>query len=355
VYPAISIADAIMKKRADAVVSFAGSPDKIEWKAVPGAGYPIHPITVQGLQRKLTAQNLVMPFKVIKGLRESVSLIQQFDADVVVGTGGYVALPVLLAARYLVRPILIQEQNAFMGLTNRVASKFASSIHLAFDEATPSKSKARVSLSGNPVRSNLADADPDEGRAFYEMEGVDHVLFVFGGSMGSQALNEAMAEALNKLLSIDGLGIIWQTGTRYFERFQQAIPTHRRLKMLKYIDRMDLAYAATDLALCRSGASTCSELMITGTPSILVPSPNVAEDHQTKNARSMEKQDASQVLPESALRADLVQRVKSLLDDPKRIERMSRAASRLARPNAADEIAEDTLNLAEMRQRQGIA
>ena len=151
-YPAIAIADAIRKTRPDSVIAFAGSPDKIEFRVVPAAGYPIHPITVQGLQRKLTAQNLLMPFLVAKGLKESSELIQEFDPDVVVGTGGFVAMPVLLAARYLLRPTVIQEQNAFMGLTNRVASRFARSIHIAFEEARPKRTSAQVYLSGNPVR-----------------------------------------------------------------------------------------------------------------------------------------------------------------------------------------------------------
>ncbi len=348
VYPAIAIADAIRAKRPGASISFAGSPDKIEWRIVPEAGYPISPITVQGLQRKLTAQNLLMPFRVAKGLRESTQLIQQFDADVVVGTGGFVALPVLLAARYLVRPIVVQEQNAFMGLTNRLASRFAHSIHLAFEEARPQKVKGKVHMNGNPVRADLSKASKSEGRAFFDLERADKIVLIFGGSGGSLAINEAVATQLSGLLAIPGLGIIWQTGDRYFDRFSESVSAHPRLRLLKYIDRMDMAFAAADLAVCRSGASTCAELMLTGTPSLMVPSPNVTEDHQTKNALSIEKQGACELLPESLLKSELLDRIKQLLDANGRLLAMSKQAAHLARPHAAERIAEDVLMIAEL-------
>jgi UDP-N-acetylglucosamine--N-acetylmuramyl-(pentapeptide) pyrophosphoryl-undecaprenol N-acetylglucosamine transferase len=349
VYPAIAIADAIRAERPGTVITFAGSPDKIEFRVVPKAGYPINPITTQGLQRKLTAQNLLMPFRVAKGLKESSDLIQQFNADVVVGTGGFVAMPVLLAARYLVRPVVIQEQNAFMGLTNRVASKFAESIHVAFEEARPKKAKARVHLTGNPVRADLAQASKPEGRAHFELDRVDKIVLISGGSLGAQALNEAIATHISALLSDSGLGIIWQTGDRYFERYSQSIPSHPRLKMVRYLERMDLALAAADLAVCRSGASTCAELMLTGTPSIMVPSPNVAEDHQTKNAQSIERQGACEMLPEMQLKAELVDRVHRLVSDDARLARMSKKAFGLARPDAARDIARDVIMIAENR------
>lgn len=348
VYPAIAIADAIRAKRPDATISFAGSPDKIEWRIVPQAGYPIHPITVQGLQRKLTAQNLLMPFRVAKGLKESTELIQEYDADVVVGTGGFVALPVLLAARYLVRPVVVQEQNAFMGLTNRLTSRFAHSVHLAFEEARPKRIKGRVHMHGNPVRADLALANKGEGKAFFNLDQADKIVLIFGGSGGSHAINEVIAAEIGGLLAIPGLGIIWQTGDRYYSRFAESVPAHPRFKMVKYIDRMDLAYAAADLAICRSGASTCAELMLTGTPSIMVPSPNVTEDHQTKNAQSIEKQGACELLPESQLKVELLNRVKRLVNDEGRLSSMSKKAALLARPHAAERIADDVLMIAEL-------
>ena len=350
-YPAIAIADAIRQLNPNAVLQFAGSPDKIEFRIVPEAGYPIHPITVQGLERKLTAKNLAMPLKVAQGLRESTALIREFDADVVVGTGGFVALPVLLAARYLVRPVVIQEQNAFMGLTNRVASLFADSIHLAFEEAKPKGKRATIHMSGNPVRSELANADKAAGLAHFNLAQTNKVLLIFGGSGGSLALNEAVSKEIGRLLNEEGLGIIWQTGDRYFERYNAVVQKHPRLNLLKYIDRMDLALACADLAVCRSGASTCAELMLTGTPSIMVPSPNVAEDHQTKNAESIAKNGACEVLKESLLSSELFSRTQSMLGDPSRLATMHSKALTLARPKAAKMIAQDVLNIAEYNQR----
>lgn len=351
VYPAIAIANAIMKRRPDTVISFAGSPDRIEWRLVPEAGYAIHPITVQGLQRKLSLRNLMLPLKVVRGIKESSDLIKQFDADVVVGTGGYVALPLLVAARYLVRPTLIQEQNAFMGLTNRIACRFADRVHLAFEEARPKGGRDNIRVTGNPVRSELTLPDRDEGRAHFGLSHTKQVLFVFGGSLGSQAINEAMAEQLTGLLAHDGLGIIWQTGAHYFDRYEQAIHSHPRIKLCKYIDRMDMAYAAADLTVCRSGALTCSELMLTGNPSILIPSPNVAEDHQTKNAKSLERGGAAILIAERDMRQDLLQRIRALLQSENRLNEMAVAARGMSRPDAAERIADDVLFLAERRLR----
>ena len=350
-YPAIAIADAIRTARPDAVIAFAGSPDKIEFRVVPQAGYAIHPITVQGLQRKLTAQNLLMPLRVAKGIKESVELIQEFDADVVVGTGGFVAMPVLLAARYLVRPIVIQEQNAFMGLTNRVASRFAQSIHIAFEEARPKKTRAKVYLSGNPVRSGLAGADKSEGKAFYGLDHAEKILLIFGGSLGSMVINQVVGDLIGSLLAIPGLGIIWQTGDRYYDRYEKTVAAHPRLKLVKYIDRMDLAMAASDLAVCRSGASTCAELMLTRTPSIMVPSPNVAEDHQAKNAQSIERNGACTLLPEKELKNQLVEKVVALVSSDAELKRMAAKASGLAKPHAAKEIAADVILIAESHSR----
>lgn len=346
-YPAIAIADAIRQLSPNAVIQFAGSPNKIEFRIVPEAGYPIHPITVQGLERKLTARNLALPLKVAQGLREASALIREFDADVVVGTGGFVALPVLLAARYLVRPVVIQEQNAFMGLTNRVASLFAESIHLAFEEARLKGRKATIHLSGNPVRAELANAKKPEALDHFNLGHTKQVVLIVGGSGGSLALNEVVSKEIGRLLNTDGLGIIWQTGERYFDRFEASLPKHPRLTMLKYIDRMDLALASADLVVCRSGASTCAELMLTGTPSLMVPSPNVAEDHQTKNAESIAKKGASEVLKEASLSSEFLPRVQSLLANSAKLESMRAAARTLAKPKAAKMIAQDVLNIAE--------
>lgn len=347
VYPAVAIADAIRAINPMAVVEFAGSRSNIEWDLVPKAGYAIHHVSVRGLQRRLTAKNLTMPFIVMRGLTEAHALIRHFDADVIVGVGGYVALPVILAARALKRPVLLQEQNAFMGLTNRIGWRFAKRIHVAFPEAIPSGAGDRCRLTGNPVRTSLTAPTREEARAHFGMEDADQIVFMTGGSLGAQAMNESMASVVRSLLARRGTALIWQTGSRYYERFKESIPEHRNLRLEQFVHRMDLAYNAADLVVCRAGASTCSELMLTGTASLMIPSPNVAEDHQTRNARSLEQAGAAALLPESRLRDDLLSSITTLLDDQDRLERMRKEARRLAKPHAADDIARDVLELAE--------
>jgi UDP-N-acetylglucosamine--N-acetylmuramyl-(pentapeptide) pyrophosphoryl-undecaprenol N-acetylglucosamine transferase len=349
VYPAIAIADAIREQQPAVAIEFAGTRDRMEWEAVPKAGYAIHPITVTGFQRSLSLRNLAFPFKLLRGFFQSLALVRAFDPDVVVGTGGFVSGPVLLAASLLGRPIVIQEQNAFAGATNKLLASRASKIHIAFPEAADRFPAERCELTGNPTRSELLTVDRDAARMHFGVPSGARMLLVFGGSLGSQALNEAMEANLETLLENPDLHIVWQSGARYFERLSKSVPPHDRLKLLKYVDRMDMAYAATDIALCRAGAITCSELLVTGTPAILVPSPNVAEDHQTKNAKSMVAAGAALMLPESQLKDGLAGRVGSLLDDEPQRTRMAEAAREAARPDAARRIAESVLQLAHDR------
>ena len=350
VYPAIAIADAITTLRPEARVVFAGTEDRLEARAVPAAGYALHPITAQGLQRRLTATNLMTPVRMLQGLLQSWRLVGAIEPDVAVGTGGYVAGPVLLAAWLRGRPLLIQEQNAYAGVTNRLLARLAQRIHLAFPEAKEWVPRDRAVVSGNPTRRALREADPNEARAALQLPADGHVVRVMGGSLGSAALNEAVETNLEALLSPRPSGdvyVVWQTGTRYYEAINDRVDDHPRLRLVEYIDRMDRAYAGADLVVCRAGALTCSELMVTGTPALLVPSPNVVADHQTKNARSMARSGAARVLPEAELADRFVDAVTALLDDPDARGEMAAAAREMARPEAAETIARDVLCLAD--------
>ncbi len=346
VYPAIAIADAIRSLRSDAVVEFAGTRDRMEWEAVPKAGYAIHPITAAGIQRSDPLKNLSIPVKLSQGIMQSLRLVRAFDADAVVGTGGYVSGPVALAAGMLRRPVILQEQNAYAGVTNRMLARVASSIHIAFPEAGDSFPSEKVKLTGNPTRRDLLEADRASAREHFGIDQESRVLFVFGGSLGSEAINNAIEAHLDRLLGNEQLYVLWQTGARYFDAIDSRVPKRDRLEVLKYVDRMDLAYAASDLAVCRAGALTCSELLVTETPSILVPSPNVAEDHQTRNAMSLVRIGAAELLPEPELAGRLATDVEALLLDVERLVEMSDAARHAAKPNAAIEIAQDVLTLA---------
>ncbi len=347
VYPAIAIADAITALRPEARVVFAGTEDRLEARAVPAAGYALHPITAQGIQRRFSAKNLMAPVRVLQGLMQSWRLVGSIQPDVAVGTGGYVSGPVLLAAWLRGRPLLIQEQNAYAGVTNRLLARLAERVHLAFPEAKEWVPAARAEVSGNPTRRSLREADPGEARAALQLPADGRVLLVMGGSLGSAALNEAVETNLEALLDEDDVHVVWQTGTRYHEAITERVADHPRLRLLEYIDRMDRAYAAADLVVCRAGALTCSELMVTGTPAVLVPSPNVVADHQTKNARSMERTGAAQLLPESELTDRFVEVVHDLLHDPDTRNEMADAARDMARPGAAETIARDVLTLAD--------
>ena len=347
VYPAIAIADAVTDLRPDARVVFAGTEDRLEARAVPAAGYALHPITAQGVQRRLAWENLTVPVQVARSLLQSWRLVGAIEPDVAVGTGGYVSGPVLMAAWLRGRPLLLQEQNAYAGVTNRLLSRLAERIHLAFPEARDWVPADRSVVSGNPTRKALREADRGEARAALQVPAEARVLLVLGGSLGSAAINEAMADALPTLLDDGQTHVVWQAGSRYHEALSERVDDHPRLRLVEYIDRMDRAYAAADLALCRAGALTCSELSVTGTPAVLVPSPNVVADHQTKNARSMERSGAARLLSESALDARLTDMVIDLLDDADARAEMAAAARTMARPDAAEVIARDVLALAD--------
>ena len=345
VYPAIAIADALRDLEPEASIAFAGTTDRLEWRAVPAAGYAIHPITIQGFHRGQWKRNISFPFKLAKGLWQSWDLIGAFDPDVVVGTGGFVAGPVGYAARLRKRPLVIQEQNAFPGVTNKLLGKYAHTVHLAFEAAKKYFKAERCELSGNPTRKDLQQLSREEGLEFYDLPQDAQVLFMFGGSLGSSALNRAMEKSWEKLLEDSSLYIVWQTGPAYYEALRERVQDHPRLRLLGYIERMDLAYAVADVALARSGAISCSELLVTGTPAILVPSPNVAEDHQTQNAKSMKEAGAALMLPEAELEDKLFDIVTNLLNDTARLERMSQAAAELAKPDAAEKIARSVLGV----------
>lgn len=346
VYPAIAIADALRALSPDCAIAFGGTREKIEWTAVPRAGYPIHPITVQGFHRGSIKRNLPFPFKLAAGLFQSWRLVGNFDPDIVIGTGGFVSGPVLYAAHKRKRPIVIQEQNAFPGITNKLLSRYAHTIHVAFEEAISHlHTSDNYIVSGNPTRAILQTSDKDKARSHFNLPEDGHVLLVFGGSLGSAAINKIMESILPDLLAEPRLHVIWQTGSIYYEDIAGRIPEHARLRLLKYIDHMEYAYAVSDLAVVRSGAITCSELAITGTPSILIPSPNVAEDHQTNNARSMEKAGAALLIPEKSMHDTLLSAILDSLRDTNTLQEMREATKKIARPNAAADIAASTLKI----------
>ncbi|MEL6616075.1 MAG: glycosyltransferase [Bacteroidota bacterium] len=270
-----------------------------------------------------------------------------FAPDVVVGTGGYASGPVGLAASLRGVPLVVQEQNAYAGATNKLLAPRATTVFVAFEAARAYfPSDTHIEIAGNPVRQDLADASGAEAREFFEIPPDARVLLAMGGSLGAGPINGAVKMHLDRLLAEDDVYVIWGAGKRYYDTLREAVPDHDRLRLLPYLERMDLAYAAADLALCRSGAITCSELAVTGTPSVLVPSPNVTADHQTKNARALADAGAAVLLPEADLDARFDAAVVQLLADPAQLAHMRREALTIARPDAAADSARAVIALA---------
>ncbi|NNE34568.1 MAG: undecaprenyldiphospho-muramoylpentapeptide beta-N-acetylglucosaminyltransferase [Rhodothermales bacterium] len=345
VYPALAIAQAVQELVPDAVIEFAGTTTRIEWRVVPEAGFKIHAVTVSPLHRKLTLRNLSFPVNLLRGLAQSIRLIKSFKPDVVVGTGGYVAGPVLWAAARAGVPTVLQEQNAFAGKTNKLLSRRAAQVHIAFDEARDWFPGHTCHLSGNPTRKQLLVPNRADARRFFEIAEQAKVVLVFGGSLGSAAINAAIAANHEELLKDPDLFLIWQTGKHYYQRYKNQVTSHERLRLLEYIDRMDMAYAAADIVVARAGAITCSELELTGTPAILIPSPNVAEDHQSYNARSLADDGAAVFLAEKGLESNISQEIGQTLADTALLERMRARLAKRARPDAAKVIAKHILEL----------
>ncbi len=309
VYPALAIADAVRALRPDAAITFAGTAGRLEATAVPLAGYAFVPVRAAALPRTVSAAAFRAPVTLARGLWEALAVVRAARPHVAVGTGGYVTAPVLSVARLAGVPVVVQEQNAFAGVTNRMLGRIAAEVHVAFEEAVAAFPTGRAVVSGNPVRASVAGGDRAEALAAFGIPDGVPVLVVTGGSLGAQRLNEALLVHLPAMLGETGHAL-WITGPRYHARTAAALGAlgadlASRIHAVPYLDRMEQAYAVADLFLCRAGGITLAELALTGTPAVLVPSPNVAEDHQTHNARSAERAGAALLVPEATVEATL--------------------------------------------------
>jgi UDP-N-acetylglucosamine--N-acetylmuramyl-(pentapeptide) pyrophosphoryl-undecaprenol N-acetylglucosamine transferase len=349
VYPAISIADAVREIGPDTEILFVGTRDRMEWQTVPKSGYEIQSVWISGFHRRLTPQNLLFPVKLMTSIIQSYKILRSFQPDVLIACGGFAAGPVGWVAAKLGIPILIQEQNSYPGVTNRMLAKYAEKIFIAFDDARQYLPGEKLVLSGNPVRQNLAASAKEEAVKAFNFDADKPVLLILGGSGGALALNNIMLEKLDVLHHEMGIQVIWQCGKRYFVDLSQKIVTkeYENLRLTDYIENMPAAYGAADLVVTRAGAGTCSELMLLGQPAVLVPSPNVAGDHQAKNAASMVEAGAAELLPEHQLDSSFTDLIGRLINNRGQLESMSRAMKSLARPNAANEIAQEIFNIAD--------
>jgi UDP-N-acetylglucosamine--N-acetylmuramyl-(pentapeptide) pyrophosphoryl-undecaprenol N-acetylglucosamine transferase len=341
IFPAVSIAKELKKRYPDTEILFVGAKGKMEMEKVPASGFPIVGLWISGLQRKLTFSNLLFPFKVISSLIKAKKIISEFKPDVVIGTGGFASGPTLKAAASAGIPTLIQEQNSYPGITNKILSSKAKKICVAYEGLEKYFPKEKIILTGNPVRSDLLDVKNKRNEAlqFFALNETLPVVLIIGGSLGARTLNESIEHNIDWFKK-EKVQIIWQTGKAFFEKAR--ILTHnnddKNLKSFDFIQRMDLAYAAANIIISRAGASSISELCIVGKPTILVPSPNVAEDHQTKNAMALVTKKAAILIKDVDCKRQLCSELHNLLTQYQLQEELSISIQKLAQPNATEQI-----------------
>ncbi len=316
IFPAIAIANAIKEKYPDADILFVGAKGRMEMEKVPQAGYKIEGLWISGLQRRLTWKNLSFPFKVISSTIKARKIIKRFKPDIVIGVGGFASGPTLEAASKLGIPTLIQEQNSYPGITNKLLAKKVSKICVAYDNMTRWFEEKKICFTGNPVRQNIIDIKDKKELALKHFglnENLKTVLAV-GGSLGALTINESIAQGLKYFVD-NNIQVIWQTGKSYFEKAKQEATKYNsnNIKVFEFIYEMDLAYSVADVIVSRAGAIAISELCVIGKPTILVPSPNVAEDHQTKNAMALVEKNAALLVKDSMSREILVNEIDSLI------------------------------------------
>lgn len=348
VFPAIAIAIAIKKKVYNSRILFVGAKGRMEMKKVPEAGFRIIGLNISGFQRRFTWKNLMLPFKLIESLACSKSIIKRFKPDLVIGVGGYASGPLLWAATRAKVPVLIQEQNSFPGLTNRLLAKKADKICVAYEGMDRFFPKQKIYLTGNPIRNDVVNLEGKYNRAleYFGLSETKPILFVTGGSLGARTINESLLHNLPLFLEKD-IQVIWQTGTGYYKTAIEQTKgiTESGVYISMFIDRMDYAYAAADIVVSRAGAIAVSEICAVKKPAILIPSPNVAEDHQTKNAMALANQHAAVLLPDAEAYNQLGNIVTELIFNEDKKHRFKEKLSGLSYRDAAGMIAGVALSI----------
>lgn len=337
IYPAIAIANEIKLRYPDAKILFVGAKDKMEMEKVPQAGYEIKGLWISGIQRKLTFKNLLFPFKLISSLWKAGGIIRRFKPDVVVGTGGFASGPTLMMANKKGIPTLVQEQNSFPGITNKLLAKKANKICVAYDNLERFFPKEKIIKTGNPVRQDLLSihSKREEALEFFNLDRNKKTVLIIGGSLGAKRINQLIELEL-EFLRKQNVQLIWQCGKLYYDEYKE-YNKEDFVQVYEFLNRMDLAYAAADFIISRSGASSVSELCIVGKPTIFIPSPNVAEDHQTKNAKAVETKHGALLLKEHELNTFPVV-FETLMKDKGKQESLSENINELALPNATNHI-----------------
>ena len=344
--PAVAIANELKSRFPEAEFLFVGAKDKMEMQKVPHAGYAIKGLWISGIQRKITFDNVMFPLKLASSMWNSFKIIKSFKPDVVIGTGGFASGAVLKAASMLNIPTVIQEQNSYPGITNKLLAKRANKICVAYENLERFFPKDKMILTGNPVRQDLIEAaDKSEAIAYFNLDANKKTLLVLGGSLGARRINQLIEKELDFLLS-QNIQIIWQCGKLYLNDYSK-YNEKDNVQVVAFIDRMDLVYAAADVVISRSGASSVSELCIVGKPTIFIPSPNVAEDHQTKNAKAISDKNGAILIRESELEAQFETVFSDLISNESKQLELSQNIKKIAKPNATKDIVEEIIKLIE--------
>lgn len=348
IFPALSIANEIRKRHRDAKILFVGALGRMEMEKVPAAGYPIIGLPVEGIQRKPGFRNFIVLYKLMVSLVKARRIIRSFKPSVVIGVGGYASGPLLRMAVLRKIPTVIQEQNSYAGVTNRLLARKAAKICVAYAGMEKYFPAEKIVLTGNPVREEviITHVKRSEASGFFGISGDKPVLLILGGSLGARTINNSILEGIRELENAN-IEVLWQTGKLYYSRIQESIAPMqlKNIRCLDFINRMDLAYTLADVIISRAGAGTISELCLVGKPVILVPSPNVAEDHQTKNAMALVQKQAALMITDKDAPVKLVNEVMSLLNNEELKISLGRNCKNMALPGSASKIVDEIMKL----------
>ena len=344
-FPAIAVAEQIKELKPDTEILFVGTKSKIEGKIVPKLGYKFKSIWIKGFSRKFNFENLLFPLKLFVSVIQSIIINMKFKPKVAIGSGGYVSGPAIYASDIMGAKIILLEQNIYPGVTTRLLEKYAREIHLSFEESKKYfKQNEKLKYTGNPVRENLQRIDRIEALKTFNLSSDKKTLLVLGGSLGAASMNKVVADNLNNFNN-RGIQLIWQTGKNYIDEFKKY--SSENFKILSFVDNMSLAYSACDIVVSRAGGITIAEILKLGVPAILVPSPNVAENHQYLNAKNLFDNGAVLLIEDSKLNSELWNVIKSSIFDDNKLDELRSKALTMAKPEAASVVAESAIKLAE--------
>lgn len=344
-FPAVAVAEKIMEMKPETEILFVGTKSKIEGKVVPKLGYKFKSIWIKGFSRKFNLENILFPVKLFVSLIQSIVINMKFMPKVAIGSGGYVSGPAIYGSSIMGAKIILLEQNSYPGITTRLLEKYANEVHISFaDSEKYLRKKDRLHLTGNPVRKNLGTEEKQKALADYGLSTNRKTLLIIGGSLGAASINKAVASILKKLEG-DGIQVIWQTGKNYFNDYRNL--NGSSVKVFEFIEDMNKAYSACDLLLARAGATTIAEILALGIPSILVPSPNVAENHQCHNAKSLEEKNAVVLIKDEKMNEELYDKLIEIINSEEKLNELKTNALSLAKPDAAKVIAERAIKYME--------